>query len=226
MPTPKSFRLFVAMLLTFTLSVLGLPSLHAQSATGAPQAAPDAWTPAEAQSIAAQVGKKITSLTTYGVFDDVSVAIHGKTIILRGYASRPALKSDATRVVKTIKGVESVDNQLEVLPNSPSDDRVRATVYNAIYTAPSLSKYNAGAGNLASAGNGPSPLIAAGGITEDPPLGFHAIHIIVKNGNVILTGIVLNQQDSELAQLKANSAFGAHNITNQLIVRGAPPNKE
>jgi hyperosmotically inducible protein len=226
MPTPKSFRLFAAMLLTFTLPVLRVPSLHAQAAAAAPQAASDAWTPAEAQSIAAQVGKKITSLTTYSVFDDVSVAIHGKTVILRGYASRPALKSDATRVVKSIKGVESVDNQLEVLPNSPSDDRVRRAVYNAIYTAPSLSKYNAGAGNLASAGNGPSPLIAAGGITEDPPLGFHAIHIIVKNGNVILTGIVLNQQDSELAQLKANSAFGAHNITNQLIVRGAPSNKE
>ena len=226
MPTPKSFRLFAAMLLTFTLpETLPVP-LHAQAADLAPQAAPSAWTPAEAQSIAAQVGKKITSLTTYGVFDDITIAIHGKTIILRGYASRPALKSDATRVVKSIKGVESVDNQIEVLPNSPSDDRVRGAVYNAIYTTPSLSKYNAGAGNLATAGNGPSPLIAAGGITEDPPMGFHAIHIIVKNGNVILTGMVLNQQDSELVQLKSNSAFGAHNITNQLIVRGAQPKKE
>lgn len=226
MPIPKSFRLFAATFLTFTFPVLCLPSLYAQPAAAAPQAASDAWTPAEAQNIAAQVGKKITSLTTYGVFDDVTIAIHGKTIILRGYASRPALKSDATRVVKSIKGVESVDNQIEVLPLSPSDDRVRSAVYNAIYTAPSLSKYNAGAGNIATAGNGPSPLIAAGGITEDPPMGFHAIHIIVKNGNVILTGIVLNQQDSDLAQLRANSAFGAHSITNQLIVRGAQPKRE
>jgi hyperosmotically inducible protein len=225
MPTPKSSRLFATLLLTFTFPVLHAPSLNAQAATGASQAAPDAWTPAEAQNIAAQVGKKITSLTTYGVFDDVTVAIHGKTIILRGYASRPALKSDATRAVKSIKGVESVDNQLEVLPNSPSDDRIRAAVYNAIYTAPSLSKYNAGAGNLARAGNGPSGLIAAGGITEDPPIGFHAIHIIVKNGDVTLTGIVLDKQDAELAQLKTNSAFGVHNVTNQLIVRGASSSK-
>jgi hyperosmotically inducible protein len=57
-------------------------------------------------------------------------------------------------------------------------------------------------------------------------MGFHAIHIIVKNGNVILSGIVLSQQDSDLPQLKANSAFGAHNITNQLVVRGAKPKKE
>jgi hyperosmotically inducible protein len=226
MPTPKSLRLFATMLLTFTLPSLRAPSLLAQDAAPAPQTASDAWTPAEAQNIAAQVGKKITSLTTYGVFDDITLGIHGKTIILRGYASRPALKSDAARAAKSVKGVESVDNQIEVLPTSPSDDRVRSAVYNAIYTMPSLSKYNAGAGNIASAGNGPSALLAAGGITEDPPMGFHAIHIIVKNGNVILTGIVLSQQDSDLAQLKANSAFGAHNITNQLIVRGAQPKKE
>ena len=218
MPTSKPRHLFAALLLAFTLPMLHAPSLHAQAAA-------NAWTPAEMQNIGSQVARKVTSLTTYGVFDDVRIAIQGKTVILRGYASRPALKSDATRAVKSIHGVESVDNQLEVLPTSPSDDRVRAAVYDAIYTQPSLSKYNAGAGNLATAGNGPSPFIAAGGITEDPPRGFHAIHIIVKNGNVILSGIVLNQQDSELAQLKANSAFGAHSITNQLTIKGAQPGK-
>jgi hyperosmotically inducible periplasmic protein len=211
-------RLFTALLLAATLPALYTPSLAAQEAT-------NGWSQEEANAIAAQVGRKITSLTTYGVFDDVSLAIKGKTLILRGYASRPALKSDATRAAKSVKGVENVDNQIEVLPFSPSDDQVRRSVYDAIYTVPSLSKYNAGAGNLASAGNGPSPFLAAGGITEDPPRGFHAIHIIVKNGNVILTGVVNNKQDSELAQLRANSAFGAHTITNQLLVKGSSPSK-
>ena len=215
MPNPKFCNLLAALILTFILPVLRAPSLYAQNTSGT-------WTREEAQNIAVQVGKKITSLPTYSVFDDVNIGIQGKTVILHGYASRPALKSDATRVVKSIRGVESVDNQLEVLPFSPSDDRVRTEVYNAIYTQPSLRKYNAGAGNLASASNPDTSITAAGGITEDPPLGFHAIHIIVKSGNVILTGTVLNKQDSELAEIKAKSAFGAHGITNQLTIQGAP----
>jgi hyperosmotically inducible protein len=215
MPNPKFCNLLAALILTFILPVLRAPSLYAQNTSGT-------WTREEAQNIAVQVGKKITSLPTYSVFDDVNIGIQGKTVILHGYASRPALKSDATRVVKSIRGVESVDNQLEVLPFSPSDDRVRTEVYNAIYTQPSLRKYNAGAGNLASASSPDTSITAAGGITEDPPLGFHAIHIIVKSGNVILTGTVLNKQDSELAEIKAKSAFGAHGITNQLTIQGAP----
>ena len=215
MPNPKFCSLLAALILGFVLPAIPTPSLYAQGSSGA-------WTREEAQNIAVQVGKKITALTSYSVFDDVNVGINGKTVILHGYASRPALKSDATRAVKSIHGVESVDNQLEVLPASRSDDRVRTEVYNAIYTQPSLRKYNAGAGNLASASNPDTSITAAGGITEDPPLGFHAIHIIVKSGNVILTGTVLNKQDSELAEIKAKSAFGAHGITNQLTIQGAP----
>jgi hyperosmotically inducible periplasmic protein len=214
----KSFYRIAALLLTFSFPILHLPQLHAQTSAGD-------WTDAEKQSLALQIAKKIRSLTTYSVFDDVGFGFQGKTVVLHGYASRPALKSDATRAVKSVKGVESVDNQLEVLPFSSADDQVRATVYNAIYTEPSLRKYNAGAGNLASAGMGPSPAMAAGGITEDPPLGFHAIHIIVKNGNLILVGTVLNKQDAELAALRAGSAFGVHNVTNQLTVQGASPEK-
>ena len=215
----KSFYRIAALLLIFSFPNLHLPLLHAQTSTSD-------WTNAEKQSLAAQIAKKIRSLTTYGVFDDVGFGFQGKTVVVHGYASRPTLKSDVTRAVKSVKGVESVDNQLEVLPFSTVDDQVRATVYNAIYTEPSLRKYNAGAGNIASAGMGPSPELAAGGITEAPPLGFHAIHIIVKNGNVTLVGTVLNKQDAELAALRTGSAFGVHNVTNQLTVQGAPAEKK
>ena len=40
----------------------------------------------------------------------------------------------------------------------------------------------------------------AGGITNDPPRGFHAIHIIVKNGNVTLYGVVNNSSDEAIAE--------------------------
>ena len=77
------------------------------------------WAPEDAQRIVQQVRHELLSLTNYGVFDSLSFSIQGKSIVLRGYASRPTLKSDAERAVKKIQGVASVVNQIKVLPNSP-----------------------------------------------------------------------------------------------------------
>jgi hypothetical protein len=60
-------------------------------------------------------------------------------------------KSSAANVLKGIARVDSVDNQIEVLPTSPNDDRIRAAVYNHIYTQPGLRKYNANQGSVAQA---------------------------------------------------------------------------
>src|SRR3984885_853129 len=172
--------------------------------------------------IVKDIQKKLGGLTNYSVFDWITFGIQGKTVILKGYASRPTLKDEAGRSVKGIAGVDSVDNQIEVLPLSPNDDRIRAAVYNRIYTNPVLSKYNANAGNIRRA-TGPGPNIAAmaGGITPSPPIGFHAIHIIVKNGNVSLFGVVLNQTDAAVAEMQANSAPGAFSVDNNLIAESS-----
>jgi hyperosmotically inducible protein len=186
------------------------------------------WTQDDALRIVKEVQKKLAGLTDYGVFDWITFGFHGKTVVLKGYASRPTLKSSAARVLKGIEGIESVDNQIEVLPNSPNDDRIRAAVYNRIYTQPSLRKYNANQGNLAQAmgPGGRSVARMAGGITNDPPSGFHAIHIIVKNGNVTLYGVVNSQMDSEIANVQANSTPGVFSVDNDLIVPGPPSKSE
>jgi osmotically-inducible protein OsmY len=178
------------------------------------------WSQEDTVRIIRDVQKKIGGLTDYAVFDWITFGIHGKTLILNGYASRPMLKDEAARAVKSIPGIANVENNIEVLPNSPNDDRVRAAVYNRIYTSPALRKYNANAGSL---GRGLSVARMAGGITVDPPIGYHAIHIIVKNGNVILYGVVLNQSDAAIAGMQANSAPGAFSIRNELVVEGAQP---
>jgi hyperosmotically inducible periplasmic protein len=49
---------------------------------------------------------------------------HSK-VTLFGQVTRPTLTSDAENVVKKIEGVENVDNQIEVLPLSRNDDRLR-----------------------------------------------------------------------------------------------------
>ena len=66
----------------------------------------------------------------------------------------------------------------------------------------------------------------AGGITNDPPRGFHAIHIIVKNGNVTLYGVVNNAMDEAIAGIQANSAPGVFSVDNDLIVQGAASKSE
>ena len=205
------FKYFIlaAALVAFTAST---PLVLAQSASST-------WSQDDTVRIVKDVQKQLSSLTNYSVFDWITFGLHGKTVVLRGYASRPTLKDDAGRAVKSIKGVESVDNQIEVLPLSPNDDRVRAAVYNRIYTAPTLRMYNANQGQL---GRGRSVARMAGGITADPPIGFHAIHIIVKNGNVSLYGVVNNSSDVAVAGMQANSAPGAFSVDNNLMVAGAP----
>jgi osmotically-inducible protein OsmY len=181
------------------------------------------WSQEDTLRIVQEVQKKLAGLTTYSVFDWITFGVQGKTIILKGYASRPILKSDAENAVKRIKGVENVINEIEVLPNSPNDDRIRANVYSRIYTQPSLAKYNANQGSIARAlgPGGRSVALMAGGITNDPPIGFHAIHIIVKNGNVALYGVVNNDMDKTIAGMQANSAPGAFSVDNDLIVQGS-----
>jgi osmotically-inducible protein OsmY len=201
-----------AALLVLTVSA---PAGLAQDAQPGPT-----WSQEDTLRIVKDVQKKLGGLTNYSVFDWITFATQGKTVILRGYASRPTLKDEAGRSLKNVPGIDSVDNQIEVLPLSPSDDRVRASVYNRIYTSAPLRKYNANAGNLRRAmGPGPSLAAAAGGITQDPPIGYHAIHIIVKNGHVTLYGVVLNQGDAAIAGMQANSAPGAFSVDNDLIAQ-------
>jgi len=94
--------------------------------------------------------------------------------------------------VKHIEGVEKVDNQIEVLPPSPMDDRLRLRLFRAIYQYPSLQKYALG--------------------VQKP------IRIIVKNGRVTLEGVVDNETDKNLANIRANSVSGVFGVTNNLQV--------
>jgi hyperosmotically inducible protein len=213
--SPLTRRTMPALVAALILSLVA-PAVIAQNPT-------PTWSQGDTLRIAKDVQKKLGGLTNLGVFDWITFGFRGKTVVLKGFASRPTLKSSAANVLKGIEGIDSVDNQIEVLPLSNNDDRIRAAVYNRIYTQPSLRKYNANQGNIARAlgPGGRSVAMMAGGITNDPPIGFHAIHIIVKNGNVTLYGVVNNEMDSDIASMQANSAPGVFSVDNDLIVQGA-----
>jgi hyperosmotically inducible periplasmic protein len=139
-----------------------------------------------------EVRHELVMLPYYSVFDDLSYKVDGGTVTLFGAVSRPTLKSDAENVVKKIEGVERVVNNIEVLPNSPNDDSIRRAVYRAIYSQPGLDTYSLRA--------------------------VPTIHIIVKNGNVTLTGAVANQGDKDRAGIAANGVSGAFSVTNNIQV--------
>ena len=195
-------------------ALLFLPLLAQAAQTDAAKQADISKANDQVQRIAADVYKQIVTLPQYGVFDHLHFGIQGGTVILRGEASRPVLKSSAENVVKKIEGVREVRNEIEVLPLSPNDDRIRALAYAKIYGNSWLSRYTSNRGR----GRYISSTRAVMGITNDPPIGWHAIHIIVKNGNIRLVGVVDTTGDLAMAEMQANQVPGSFAVDNDLMV--------
>src|SRR5687767_12770975 len=92
-----------------------------------------AYAPQSAKIIR-EVRHELVTLPYYGVFDWLEYEVTpDNTVILRGQVIRPITKSEAESRVKDIEGVSRVVNEIEVLPLSPMDDRLRIALYRAIY---------------------------------------------------------------------------------------------
>jgi hyperosmotically inducible periplasmic protein len=139
-----------------------------------------------------EVRHELLMLPYLDVFDNLAYKVDGYNVTLLGQVTRPTLKTDAERAVKSIEGVENVDNQIEVLPLSPMDDRLRIRLYRAIYGYPALQRYA-------------MPVIKP-------------IRIIVKNGHVTLEGVVDNETDKNLAEVRAKGVSGVFSVENNLVV--------
>lgn len=145
------------------------------------------------ERIIKEVRHELVMLPFYGVFDNLAYKVDPDgTVTLFGQVVRPTLKTDSERSVKNIEGVTRVVNNIEVLPTSPNDDRIRREVYRAIYGNEVLSQYQ---------------------LRAVPP-----IHIIVKNGHVALEGVVSRQMDKQIAEIQAKSVPGAFSVTDNLRV--------
>jgi hypothetical protein len=173
-----------------------------------------------------KVRKELVTLPYYGCFDFLTFKLEGTTLTLGGYAMRPTLKDDAARVLKGIERIEKIENEIEVLPLSPNDDDIRWGVFRAIYRDPTFQRYLPGGGLW---GGGFSRR-AGGAFFGGPferwnrpagtlePLGAYPIHIIVKNGNVLLVGVVDNKADADRANILANGVPGVFGVKNMLEV--------
>jgi hypothetical protein len=212
------------------LSVALLGTLLAISAGAAPPGPP---ADLEEPEMVRNVREELLDLPYYGVFDLITFQVDEKGVVtLGGYIYEASLKRNAEKSVKKVAGVTGVENKIEVLPASFHDDDLRWGVYWAIYRDSPLSRY----GSVADMRWGWRPGFRPWGWgfrrwgafrqprwTGRPfwglePLGSHAIHIIVKNGEVILAGVVNDQADKDLALIKARSVFGVRKVTNDLEV--------
>lgn len=149
--------------------------------------------------IVREVRHELVTLPYYGVFDWLQYEVQNDgTVTLSGQVVRPSTKSDAEGRVKEIDGVSRVVNQIEVLPNSPNDDRLRLALYRQIYS------FN-------------SPLFRYA--TQSVP----PIHLIVDRGHATLKGVVANKGDAQLAYIRARGVPGLFSVKSELVVEGEQP---
>jgi hyperosmotically inducible protein len=147
------------------------------------------------QQLNEKIRKELVTLPYYGVFDNLAFQVQGNTVTLYGQVIRPSTRHDAEARVKKIEGIDRVINNIQVLPLSSFDDQIRRRVYRAVFGSGGLYRY--------ALGTNPS------------------IHIIVAHGHVTLEGVVDNNGDSNLANIRANGVPGVFSVTNNLrVARG------
>lgn len=148
--------------------------------------------------IAKEVRHELLMLPYYSLFDNLGYTVQGRAVTLTGTltSQHAVTRRDAESAVKRIEGVEKVVNDIQVLPPSPNDDRIRERTFEALTHTGGLSKY----------------------FWEAAP----SIHIIVQGGRVTLDGFVMNEGDKNLAGIAANGVPGVFQVTNNLrVVKGS-----
>jgi hyperosmotically inducible protein len=142
--------------------------------------------------ISREVYHELVMLPQLTIFDNLQYKVDGSKVTLMGQVRDAILKDSAEKTVKHIEGVDSVNNQIEILPASSNDDRIRREVARALFNDERLFRYSMG---------------------SVPP-----IHIIVKNGHVTLEGVVDSQADKNEANIRANGVPGVFSVDNHLQV--------
>lgn len=187
---------FTIMALAFTsISSSAAPAPQKKSKKSKLESRPRAEGEARDQAyLTKEIRKEIVTLPFYGVFDwfEYKVEPDG-TVYLAGQVTRPTLKKDAQRRVEKVEGVDRVINQIEVLPLSPNDERLRKAVFRELF-------------------NFNSPLFRYG---QQP---VPSIHIIVSRGRLVLKGVVASKGDSDLANIKARGVPGLFEVRNDLKI--------
>jgi osmotically-inducible protein OsmY len=172
----------------------------ASGAAAMPQTDRNSASPKAEDRLYREVRHELVMLPNLTLWDNLAYKVEGYKVTLLGEVRNASLKSEAENAVKHIEGVEQVDNQIQVLPPSPADDRIRTAVARSIFDAPGLFPY---------------------AMQSVPP-----IHIIVKGGNVDLQGVVNSEGDKNMAEMRAKQVPGVFSVTNHLQIANTTAEKQ
>ena len=167
--------------LAAVVAVIGIGAMSSVPAFADPQS--------ETLQVFKEIQRQVNYYAYFTIFDNVNVGIDETGVVtLTGSVTSPFKKGRIEDRVDDVDGVLAINNQIEVLPVSRFDNRLRYQVARAIYGHPSLGQY----------------------IRAHP-----SIHIVVKRGHVTLTGVVNNESDETIALLQAGHV-GAFSVTSEL----------
>lgn len=180
-------------LLLAVVSVMPLGGLGGRTAAQNTSAQKSSKEQAPTEStLAREVRHQLVVLPFLSVFDHIDFKLNGSKVTLSGQVLRPNLKRDAAASVQSIEGIGRLDNQIEVLPQSDSDDEMRRAIYRAIFEDPVLQKYAVPA--------------------------LPSIRIIVKNGSAALEGSVESEADKKLVANRASTVAKLNALKDNLVV--------
>ena len=130
----------------------------------------------------------------YGIFDYVAGSVEDGVVALTGYVTHDYKASKMVEFVSRVAGVKEIQNQVEVLPVSALDDRLRVSLATNIY------------------GN---PLFWNDATRLVPP-----VHIIVDSLHVTLSGVVFSEVEKRVAADIVRQTPGVLSFQNTLEIEG------
>jgi Predicted periplasmic or secreted lipoprotein len=148
-------------------------------------------TPSELET---KVRHELLKLPYYRVFDYLEFSIDGQNVTLLGQSHDYIVRRDAVSAVKRLPGVSNVIDQIEVLPLSHFDDDIRLRLFHSIYRDSALNRDRL--------------------IRVQPP-----IRILVRDGNVTLSGVVDSETDRNVVYDRAMEVRNVFSVTNDLKVQ-------
>lgn len=137
-----------------------------------------------------KIRHELAMMPYISVFDFISFTLNGENVILTGWTIRQTNRDEAFNRVKTIEGVGNIVNNIDILPLGSMDMQIRAGTRARLQKM--LSRYFWGSGS--------------------------DIKIVVKNGDVVLLGVVSSKSDSDIATIQTSSVPGAFHVFNLLQV--------
>ena len=146
------------------------------------------------ETLAQDVGKAIQNYVYYTVFDYIDGSINNGVVTLIGYVtSPPDKKGDIGERVARVRGVQQLENQIQVLSPSMGDENLRRAIAARVFRHDLFRRF-AGSPN--------------------PPF-----HIIVNRSVVTLVGVVRSEVDKLTMQSIVQFTQGILRVENHLTTR-------